>query len=117
AVLVERLARTGADRQALPEETLLGRLRPASAPGRRMAMRALAERLDADIRNGNDRLIALHGLAGSAGQEVLTRLAEQTVVHRPLSESKAALLGGTVTGALAGLKADLATGGLSFGAG
>jgi hypothetical protein len=117
AVLVERLARTAADRQALPEETLLGRLRPASAPGRRMAMRALAERLDADIRNGNDRLIALHGLAGSAGQDVLTRLAEQTVVHRPLSESKAALLGGTVTGALAGLKADLATGGLSFGAG
>jgi hypothetical protein len=48
---------------------------------------------------------------------VLARLAEHYVVREPLSERKAAVVGGAVSGALAGLKADLATGGLSFGAG
>ena len=80
-------------------------------------MRALADRLDADIRASTDRLIALHGLGGQAGAEVLARLAEHYVVDEPLSEKKAAMVGGAVSGALAGLKADLATGGLSFGAG
>jgi hypothetical protein len=116
-VLVARLARAAADREPLPADGLIGRLRPASAPGRRAAMRALADRLDADIRVSTERLIVLHGLAGSAGADVLARLAEHYVVREPLNESKAALVGGTVSGALAGLKADLATGGLSFGAG
>ncbi len=117
AVLVERLARAAADRETLADDGLLGLLRTAPSPGRRAAMRALADRLDADIRAGTDRLIALHGLKGQAGAEVLARLAEHYVVREPLSERKAAVVGGAVSGALAGLKADLATGGLSFGAG
>jgi hypothetical protein len=117
AVLVERLARAAADRETLADDGLLGLLRTAPSPGRRAAMRALADRLDADIRGGTDRLIALHGLAGRASAEVLARLAEHYVVREPLSERKAAMVGGAVSGALAGLKADLATGGLSFGAG
>lgn len=117
AVLVERLAGAAADRETLADDGLLGLLRTAPSPGRRAAMRALADRLDADIRAGTDRLIALHGLKGQAGAEVLARLAEHYVVREPLSERKAAVVGGAVSGALAGLKADLATGGLSFGAG
>jgi len=93
-----------------PDETV-----PSSA--RQAGMRALAERLDADIRAGTDRLIALHGLDGRASGEILARLAEHYVVDAQLSERKAAVFGGALTGALAGLKADLATGGLSFGAG
>jgi len=38
-------------------------------------------------------------------------------VSERLDEGRAAMLGGVVTGALAGLKADLAAGGLTFGAG
>jgi hypothetical protein len=48
---------------------------------------------------------------------VLARLAEDFAVQARASEGKAAVLGGLVTGALTGLKADLATGGLTFGAG
>jgi len=117
AVLVARLARAASDREVLADDGLLGLLRTSPSPGRRAAMRALADRLDADIRAGTDRLIALHGLKGEAGAEVLARLAEHYVVREPLSERKAAVVGGAVSGALAGLKADLATGGLSFGAG
>ncbi|MFA7665118.1 MAG: DUF3482 domain-containing protein [Burkholderiaceae bacterium] len=117
ALLIERLARAAADRETLPPDSLIGRLQPSRPSTRRAAMRALADRLDADIRAGTDRLITLHELSGQAGAEVLARLAEHYVVHEPLSERKAALVGGTVSGALAGFKADLATGGLSFGAG
>src|SRR5690606_2494733 len=80
-------------------------------------MRRLAERLDAEIRDSTERLIRLHGLEGRASETILARLAEHYVVRQQLSEGKAAAFGGAVTGALAGLKADLATGGLSFGAG
>jgi hypothetical protein len=38
-------------------------------------------------------------------------------MHLRMDESKAALIGGALTGALAGLKADLATGGLTLGGG
>jgi hypothetical protein len=80
-------------------------------------MGALAERLDADIRRSTDELIRLHGLAGHATGEVLTRLAEHYAVQAPLSEGRAALWGGALAGALAGLKADIATGGLTLGGG
>ncbi|EWS53287.1 hypothetical protein X551_03916 [Methylibium sp. T29] len=80
-------------------------------------MQALAERLDADVRASTDRLIHLHGLDGRATERVLTRLAEHYAVREPASEGKAAVLGGLLTGALAGLKADIATGGLTLGGG
>jgi hypothetical protein len=80
-------------------------------------MRTLAERLDLEIRRGTDRLIALHGLDGRASGEILKRMAEHYVVKEQLSERKAAMFGGALTGALAGLKADIASGGLTFGAG
>ncbi|MFO1301112.1 MAG: DUF3482 domain-containing protein [Burkholderiaceae bacterium] len=133
AALAERLARAAVDFEPLPDGGVLGRLRGvgaalgtlraeqddggATAPSRRQAMRRLAERLDADMRTGIARLIALHGLEGHASGEVLARLAEHYSVSERLDEGKAAMLGGVVTGALAGLKADLVAGGLTFGAG
>jgi hypothetical protein len=95
----------------------LGLRREGALTAREHAMQALAERLDVDVRTSTDRLIALHGLEGQAAGVVLTRLAEHFAVHEPLSESKAAVLGGIVTGALAGLKADIASGGLTMGGG
>src|SRR5574340_1232034 len=87
-------------------------------PGpRESAMLALAARLDADVREGNDRLIALHALGGHAREEILTRLGEHYAVRERVSEAKAAVWGGAITGALAGLKADLVSGGLTLGGG
>jgi hypothetical protein len=125
--LAAQLARAACDREVVDEAGLRARLREVgSALGiaradesgpLAQAMRALAERLDADIRQTTDRLIAIHGLGGHAARNVLERLAENYAVKRGLSEGKSALVGGVVTGALAGLKADLASGGLTFGAG
>jgi len=126
-VLGEQLARTACDREAVDDTGLRSRLRevgsalgigrPEDSGPLGPAMRALAERLDGDIRQATDRLIVIHGLGGHAARTVLERLAENFVVKRGMSEGKSALVGSVVTGALAGLKADLASGGLTFGAG
>ncbi len=126
-ILAERLARAACDRETLPDggwsgklreiATTVGLRREAHDSPRQRAMHALAQRLDADIRASSDRLIALHGLKGHASAEILTRLADHFAVREPLSEAKSAALGGVITGALAGLKADLASGGMTFGAG
>jgi hypothetical protein len=86
------------------------------APQQR-AMAQLAERLDEDVRRSTDTLIRLHGLDGRAGAEVLAKLARHYAMRNPLDEGKAAIWGGVVTGALAGLKADIASGGLTLGGG
>ena len=126
-LLAERLARAALDREPVAGGgwtekvrelgAALGIRREAADNPRQRAMRALAERLDRDVRANSDRLIALHGLGGHATAEILTRLAEHYAVRERLNEGKAAALGGAITGALAGLKADLASGGLTFGAG
>jgi hypothetical protein len=126
-VLTERIACAATDGEAVAAEGLRGRLREFGValglPGgdeatpKQAAMAALAARLDADIRASTDRLIALHGLGGHAREEILTRLAEHYAIREPVSEGKAALWGGAIAGGLAGLKADLATGGLTLGGG
>lgn len=124
--LGRRLARAACDRQAVPDAGLADRvralgsalgLRREAAGPREQAMQALAARLDADLQLSTGRLIALHGLDGRAGERVLRLLAEHYAARQPVDESRAAVLGGLLTGALAGLKADLATGGLSLGGG
>ena len=55
------------------------------------------------------QLIALHGLAGEAQGEILSLLARHYEMRLRVGEGPAALLGGMMTGALAGLKADIAT--------
>jgi hypothetical protein len=82
-----------------------------------VAQQQLAEALDREVRDGTARLIALHGLEGDAEGEILQRLATHYDVRLRVDEGQAAVLGGVVTGALAGLKADLASGGLTLGGG
>lgn len=127
ALLAERLARAALDRAEVPGAGWSGRVRElgaalglprgASATPREQAMQALAERLDADLRASTDRLIVLHGLGGHAAAVVQQRLAEHFAVREPVSEGKAAVVGGMLSGALVGLKADLASGGLTLGGG
>ncbi len=82
-----------------------------------LAQQALAVGLDEEVRRNTGELITLHGLRGQAQSEVLQRVAEHFEMRLPVAEGKAAMLGGLLTGALTGLKADLASGGLTFGAG
>lgn len=88
-----------------------------AAIGLEAAMQALAGRVDARIRAATDRLIALHGLAGSAAAEIQSRAAADFVVDAAADTGKVGVIGAAVSGALGGLAADLASGGLTFGAG
>ena len=90
---------------------------PEREAAREQAMAPMLTRLDTQIRASTERLIALHGLEGSATQVVLARLRENFTALEKVDEQRAALWSGLATGALTGLKADLAAGGLSFGAG
>jgi 50S ribosome-binding GTPase/Domain of unknown function (DUF3482) len=81
------------------------------------AQAQLLAQLDEAVRQGTAELVRLHGLSGQAQGEILQRVAQQIDVGARIDETRAALLGGVLTGALAGLKADLATGGLTMGGG
>jgi len=131
AELSRRLARAALDTQQVESDgwrasvrTLGGRLGKAlglrdddaDAPQQR-AMALLAERLDDDVQRSTDTMIRLHGLDGRASDEVLAKLARHYATRNPIDEGKAAIWGGVVTGALAGLKADIASGGLTLGGG
>ncbi len=134
-VLAQRLSRAALDREVIAGVGWTGKLVEAGAAlgnvivgamglrregaqtPKEQAMTRLAQRLDVDIRSSTDALIALHGLDGQASKLVLTRLAEHYALQVPKSEGKAALWGGVVTGALAGLKADILSGGLTLGGG
>jgi len=122
-----------------------GRLvRPAADDPTAAAERRLGERLAEEVRASTRRLLALHCLAGDDGAgggasekeggagpstgtaagrgevaltRILERVARQVEAHHRVPEARAAVLGGALTGALAGLKADIATGGLTLGGG
>ena len=77
----------------------------------------LATRLDVAVRGATDALIGLHGLSGKAAAEVLARMGRELTVSKAADVARVSVLGGAVSGALGGLAADLAAGGLTFGAG
>jgi hypothetical protein len=81
------------------------------------AMAELAKRVDADVRRSMDRLIAIHDLDGRAAGDVEARLDRDVAHEGPVGEGRAAAMGGILSGAVSGLAADLASGGLTFGAG
>jgi Domain of unknown function (DUF3482)/50S ribosome-binding GTPase len=126
-VLAAQIASTTTDKEAIPTRKLGEKARAwlaglASADARKdpaveKAMRSLAERLDARVRDTTDELIALHGLSGKAAGQVLQRMGGEYAVREAADTGKASLWGGLVSGALGGLVADLAAGGLTFGAG
>ncbi len=131
AVLAASLARTALARQAVADSSRLRdavrRLAQAAGLGKPsedpavLAQQALAARLDAEVRDSTAALITLHALQGRSDGEVLGTILARVAAHydlrRPLDEGRAAVLGGLVSGALAGLKADLASGGLTLGGG
>jgi len=127
-VLARQLAATATDAATVPTTGLrdaarswLGSLlrpgaeRPDAAAD--AAMGELARRLDAEVRRTTDELIELHGLSGRAAAEVLQRMGAAYAVDKAADPGKASVVGAAVSGALGGLAADLAAGGLTFGAG
>lgn len=123
-VLAEQIARAVVDREPVGERQLADRLRGAvrrltkdEDPEAARAMGKLAERLDDAIRGSTEELIRLHGLSGRATREVLRRLRDDYATSAPAKEGMAAVLGGLLSGAVGGLAADLAAGGLTLGGG
>ena len=91
--------------------------RASADPDAERAMNALGNRLGGAVREATDQLIALHGLSGRAGEVILARASGQFAVDKPADAGTTGVIGGVVSGVLGGLAADLAVGGLSFGAG
>ena len=123
-LLAEQLAAAAQDAELVDDATLSAGSRALVSLGlrrddgaNRRAMEQLAQRLDARVRSATEQIITLHGLEGSATETILRRVQQTYTTQAPLDEGRAALFGGVLSGALAGLKADLATGGLSMGAG
>jgi Domain of unknown function (DUF3482)/50S ribosome-binding GTPase len=108
----DRLRRVGAAITAREKAASDGEDGPVA-----IAQRQLAKALDAEVRANLSRMIALHGLHGRAEGEILQRVAGQFDVHQRLPEGRAAIFGGALTGAVAGLKADIVSGGLTLGGG
>jgi hypothetical protein len=126
-VIARQLAAVAADSAKLVERGTADRARAyltsiatgatAVDPALDRGQRVLAERLDRAVRESTDELVSLHGLTGAAAQEILQRMGSEFAVDRPADADKASVIGGLVSGALGGLAADLAAGGLTFGAG
>ncbi len=124
-VLAAHLAEVARDREEVGDSKWHDRVRGAvlnpmggdNSPAGERAMGKLAERLHAGVRKSTDELIALHGLAGRAAQEVLRRLGKDYTESAPARPGIAAVLGGLMSGAAGGLAADVAAGGLTLGGG
>jgi hypothetical protein len=121
--LAGQLTAAARDRESIDERAesvgarVMVRLGLKPAEGREQAMAALAARVDAGVRAATSQMIALNALEGDATETILRRVQERYASQDPIPEGRAALLGGILTGALTGLKADLAAGGLTMGAG
>jgi hypothetical protein len=81
------------------------------------AEQRLAQQMQTELQRGTQALLQLHGLSGQASGVVLQRVAAQFQARVRVPEDRAAWVGGLVSGALGGLAADLAAGGLTLGGG
>ena len=122
-VLARYLRRAATDGEAIDEPDWQGKL-AAALSGRdkkdraaNRAMKELAARLAESTADSTDELIALHNLSGKAARKVLERVGTDYAHAAKTPEGAAAALGGLFSGAVGGLAADLAAGGLTLGGG
>lgn len=124
-VIAEQLQVVARDEQHVPPASLAARVGRALqvgqdspvSPAEAQARASMVARLDAAVRESTASLVALHGLTGSASEEILRQVGTGFATTRAPDADKAGLLGGLVSGALTGIAADVAAGGLTFGAG
>ena len=110
-LLAQSLGRIAATHQPVVDEGFLARRAEAEA-----ARAALAAALDTEWRSAGQDLAAWLGRTAQPDGTGPPPAGPARVKGR-LGEGRAALVGGVVTGALAGLKADLLSGGMTMGAG
>lgn len=84
---------------------------------RTAARQQLCESLSARMEHTVNQLIALHGLEGDAGKEMLGAAQVDFSEPQKMDVAATSLVSGAVSGGLAGLIADLKAGGLTFGGG
>lgn len=115
ALLSGSLARLALAREPLPEAGLFGGGGAAAAQAAEAARQRLLQQLDAEFASAAERLAPWWGPGEPAAPGPGTALQPRRQAR--VAEGRAALWGGVASGAMAGLKADLATGGLTMGAG
>lgn len=122
-VLAGYLLQAARDREAVDEPDWQGKVAGAltgkSGGDRaaRQAMGALATRMAERTATSTDELIRLHNLSGKAARKVLDRVSDDYAHQAKTPEGASAALGGLVSGAVGGLAADVAAGGLTLGGG
>ena len=90
----------------------------AEADAERAAARQrLCESLSARLEQTVNQLIALHGLEGDAGRDLVEAAQVDFAEPQKMDVAATSLVSGAVSGGLAGLIADLKAGGLTFGGG
>lgn len=82
-----------------------------------LAMKALAQRFMDTTKAVTDELIEINRLTGVSSGEIVEAVNERFSFDAPIDESASALAGGVISGALAGLGADLMLGGATLGTG
>ncbi|KLE34880.1 hypothetical protein AAW00_09645 [Aurantiacibacter luteus] len=123
AVLARYLAGAAREREAIDESGWQGKLANALVGKSKAdraamkAMKALGQRLAESTATSTDELIRLHNLSGKAARKVLERVSDDYALSARAPEGAAGALGGLVSGAVGGLAADLAAGGLTLGGG
>jgi hypothetical protein len=126
AIIARQMARLAADVEHVNVVNLADRARQwlgtsggqgDASPAERRAQNAMSQRLESAVRASTAEIVALHGLSGDAGAAILQLYGHEFSIDRAPDADKAGVLGGLVSGALAGVAADLASGGLTFGAG
>lgn len=115
------------DKEILPSRSFSDRIRRLNPFSRastqegmnlkEQAMSKLAQRLADRIQKSTEDLIHFHDLKGEAAEEINRRLQKDYMTTAPTDPTFAGLFGGFVSGAVGGLLADLASGGLTFGGG
>jgi hypothetical protein len=127
AAAMQRLAQAWGQRNQQRFDAAMGVLAQALATmalarerqdqGAEAAQQALAARLQAALQRATDELLALHGIVGQARADFLQRVPGMFDLRQRVDEKKVSVLAGLVSGVLTGLKADVASGGLTLGGG
>ena len=109
-LLADGIADAAADAEPLPKGS-------RAARGRRQGLERLAQRLQSAVREASAELVRLHELDGAGAARVRAQLEDVAAPGEPPNPWTVGVLGGLAGGALGGLAADIAAGGLTFGAG
>jgi len=116
--IAQTLARVAGLREPVPDTGgLLGGARADADAAREAARTALLASLDKELADHRTRLLALLGRPASDSGDAPGVPGAEAALRGRVGEGRAAVVGGLLSGAAVGLKADLLSGGLTMGAG